>query len=145
MEIPKIYLDNCCYNRPFDSQTQMKIRLETEAKLFIQSGIREGKYSLCWSYILDYENCKNPYMEKRSAIAPWKDIATDDCPASDDVLTRSKELMKLGMKQFDALHISCAIERGCEYFITTDDRLTNKTIDSLEVINPIDFVRKMEA
>jgi hypothetical protein len=29
----KIYLDNCCYNRPFDNQLQMKIRLETEAKL----------------------------------------------------------------------------------------------------------------
>jgi hypothetical protein len=61
MDTPKIYLDNCSYNRPFDSQTQLKIRTETEAKLFIQDGIREGKYSLCWSYILDYENGKNPY------------------------------------------------------------------------------------
>jgi predicted nucleic acid-binding protein len=84
-------------------------------------------------------------MEKRSAIAPWKDIAADDCPASDAVLIRSKELMKLGMKQFDALHISCAIERGCEYFITTDDRLSNKTVNNIEIVNPIDFVRRMEA
>jgi len=30
----KIYLDNCSYNRPFDDQSQMKIRLETEAKLY---------------------------------------------------------------------------------------------------------------
>ena len=29
----RIYLDNCCYNRPFDEQTQLRIRLETEAKL----------------------------------------------------------------------------------------------------------------
>jgi len=27
----KIYLDNCCYNRPFDEQSQDLIRLETEA------------------------------------------------------------------------------------------------------------------
>jgi len=50
MKIPKIDLDNCCYNRPFDDQSQMKTRLETEAKLYIQSGIREKKYSLVWSY-----------------------------------------------------------------------------------------------
>lgn len=27
--ILKIYLDNCCYNRPFDDQSQIKIHLET--------------------------------------------------------------------------------------------------------------------
>ena len=32
----RVYLDNCCYNRPFDDQSQLKVRLETEAKLFVQ-------------------------------------------------------------------------------------------------------------
>ena len=32
----RVYLDNCCYNRPFDEQTQLKVRLETEAKLRVQ-------------------------------------------------------------------------------------------------------------
>ncbi len=31
----KIYLDNCVFNRPFDDQSQIKIKLETEAKLYI--------------------------------------------------------------------------------------------------------------
>ncbi len=26
----EIYLDNCCLNRPFDDQSQMRIRIETE-------------------------------------------------------------------------------------------------------------------
>jgi len=26
-----------------------------------------------------------------------------------------------GIKEFDALHIACAIEAECDYFITTDD------------------------
>lgn len=30
----RVYLDNCSFNRPFDDQTQIKISLETEAKLF---------------------------------------------------------------------------------------------------------------
>ena len=55
----KIYLDNCSYNRPFDDQTQMKIHLETEAKLYIQASVRDGKYDLVWSYMLDYENDEN--------------------------------------------------------------------------------------
>jgi len=36
----RIYLDNCCYNRPFDDQNQLSVRLETEAKLAIQYMMR---------------------------------------------------------------------------------------------------------
>jgi len=52
--------------------------------------------------------------------------------------------MNFGIKNNDALHISCAIERNCEFFITTDHKLLNKSINAIEIINPIDFVRKME-
>jgi predicted nucleic acid-binding protein len=122
----------------------MKVRLETEAKLHIQANVREGKYALCWSYMLYYENDKNPYEEKRNIIAPWKKIAVDFCPSSDAILSRGKEIMTLGVKPNDALHIACAIERKCKYFITTDKGLTNKIITEIIIINPIDFVREME-
>lgn len=36
----RVYLDNCCYNRPFDDQGQVRIRLETEAKLRVQALMR---------------------------------------------------------------------------------------------------------
>lgn len=39
----RVYLDNCSFNRPFDEQKQIKIQLETEAKLDIQSDILKGK------------------------------------------------------------------------------------------------------
>ena len=29
----KIYLDNCCYNRPFDQQDNLRVHLESLAKL----------------------------------------------------------------------------------------------------------------
>lgn len=38
----RIYLDNCCYNRPFDDQTQIKVLIETLAKLDIQRQMRDG-------------------------------------------------------------------------------------------------------
>jgi hypothetical protein len=37
----KIYLDNCCYNRPFDDQDHMRVYLKTQAKLYIQELIKE--------------------------------------------------------------------------------------------------------
>jgi hypothetical protein len=144
MNKTKIYLDNCSYNRPFDDQSPVKTRMETEAKLYIQSEIRNGKYLLVWSYMLDYENNDNPYKEKRNAIAPWKEIAEDYCPSSDNVLSLGSGMMKYGIKSKDALHIACAIISGCEYFITTDKRLTSKTIANIRIVNPIDFIREME-
>ena len=140
----KIYLDVCSYNRPFDSQAQMKVRLETEAKLFIQSNIRTGKYKLVWSYMLDYENENSPYEEKKKAISPWKEIADEYCSSSEGTLLLGRELMGYGIKAKDALHIACAIEKGCAYFITTDSKLINKEITKIKIINPIDFVREME-
>ena len=57
----RIYLDNCCYNRPYDDQTQVRISLESQAKLEIQRMIKEQQISLVTSYMNRYENkkCKN--------------------------------------------------------------------------------------
>lgn len=141
----KIYLDNCCYNRPFDDQKQIKIHLETRAKLYVQAKIKEGVYDLVWSYILDYENGKNPYEEKRLAIAPWKKIASS-CVAeeTEDILLFAESLTSKGIKTFDALHISCAVAAHCEYFLTTDKKLLNSSIPEIQIVSPIAFVNEME-
>jgi len=54
------------------------------------------------------------------------------------------KIMEIGIRANDALHIACAIDSQCEYFITTDASLTNKEIAGIKIINPIDFVRNME-
>lgn len=59
----RVYLDNCCFNRPFDDQTSLTIRLETESKLQIQKDVQDGKLELAWSYVLDFENAANPFKE----------------------------------------------------------------------------------
>jgi len=65
----RLYLDNCAFNRPFDDQSHIRVRLEAEAKLYIQGRIKEGNTELVWSYILDIENDQNLFEEKRNAIA----------------------------------------------------------------------------
>jgi len=157
MEKTKIYLDICSYNRPFDDQSQIKIHLETEAILYVQDGIRKKKYLMIWSYMLDYENSRNPYKAKRNAIALWKNIACDYCQSSIDVLSTGTNIMKnYSIKAKDSLHIACAIKNNCDYFITTDNKLIKKSSGhiakiggdekstSIKIINPIDFVRERE-
>ncbi|GHV22705.1 hypothetical protein FACS189494_09900 [Spirochaetia bacterium] len=41
--------------------------------------------------------------------------------------------MKLKLKRKDALHIACAIEAGCDYFLTTDGKILNKHISEIVV------------
>lgn len=49
----KIYLDACCLNRPFDDQTQLQIRLETEAILDTISRCRSEEWELVSSTALE--------------------------------------------------------------------------------------------
>jgi hypothetical protein len=143
----KIYLDNCCYNRPFDGQNQDLIRLETEAKLVIQNRIKQGLYSLVWSFMLNFENDGSPTVANREAIRSWQHIASEYCPASDDILSSAKEMMPLGLKHKDAIHLACAMKCQCDYLITTDRKFSNKNdlVAGIEIINPITFILKTEA
>ena len=143
----RIYLDTCSFNRPFDDQSSIRIRLEAEAKLFIQEKILSGKLQLIWSHILEYENLQNPFLERRDAIIEWKQIATEKITGNKNIVERASKLTQFGMKPKDALHISCAIEGKTEYFLTTDDQLLTKSagIKEIMVINPINFIPILES
>ena len=137
----RIYLDNCCFNRPYDDQTNLLVQLETEAKLFIQQAILQKRCELIWSYILDYENVVNPYYYRKQAISKWKKIAIFDADASETVIHYGKEIMLKGIKRKDALHLACAIDGKCDYFLTTDKKLLRITLDEIIVTSPIDFLK----
>ncbi len=64
----RVYLDNCCFNRPYDDQSMVSIKIETEAKIALQNKIRHKDIELCWSYILDFENRNNPFPERKKEI-----------------------------------------------------------------------------
>ena len=140
----RIYLDMCTFNRPFDDQNQLKVKLETEAKLFIQQGIVNGYYELVWSYILEYENNQNRYNDKRNAIYAWKDIAKIHCVENDKIIEYAENLKKLNLRTKDALHIACSIYTNTDYFITTDKQLFNLKLDDIKIINPMTFLNETE-
>jgi len=138
----RVYLDNCVFNRPFDDQSHVRIRLETEAKLYIQDCIKNNNIELIWSYMLDVENDYNPFEEKRRAIEKWKKIASIDIGENKSLLNRANGLVRLGVKAKDVLHVSVAIEGNADYFITSDDRLLKKLSSNQEInaLNPADIL-----
>ena len=137
-----VYLDNCCFNRPFDDQKQIRIRIETEAKLFIQEEILAGKFLLAWSYILDYENAANPFPERKETIGNWKKRAVVDTGETKTILDLARQLNTSGIKAKDALHIASSVAIQCEYFITTDLYLIKKLVnfEKIRVVSPVDFI-----
>ncbi len=141
----KIYLDNCIFNRPFDEQSHIRIRIETEAKLAIQEEIRRGTYQLIWSYILDYENNKNPFRERQEQIMKWKKYAITDIEENTDIIKTALLLNSKGLQKMDSLHIACAIFAKADYFLTTDDKVIKKenAITELEISDPINFIKKV--
>jgi predicted nucleic acid-binding protein len=140
-----VYLDNCCFNRPFDDQRQTRVRLEADAKLCIQEHIRSGTLELVWSYMVDFENAANPFEERRTTISEWRQYATMDVEETVIILQSANRLARRGLKAKDAIHIACAIAGECMYFVTTDDDLLKRRQDvhDITVIDPTAFVREM--
>jgi predicted nucleic acid-binding protein len=142
-----IYLDNCCYNRPFDEPSQVRIVNEANAKMAIQRAISNGKLDLVISYILYSENKRGPnamakdynldFMKKYHKIY----VGIDKLDSLQPLIT---EIMATGIKSADATHIACAISAGCDYLITTDDRMLKFKDERIKIITPTDMVYIME-
>lgn len=119
--------------------------LESEAKLAIQQNIRSGNIQLVWSYIMDYENNKNPFQERREQIGKWKEYATNDINEDEHILETAHAIRTQGLKLMDSLHIACALSGNADYFVTTDDKVLKKynTIRGIIITDPIDFIKQV--
>ncbi len=144
----RIYLDNCSYNRPYDDQSQMRIHLETQAKLHIQDMIRKKQIELVTSYVLDFENSNNRSIQKKMAIEKFmKDYSTlyVSNKHGDMLAEIADSIMETGVKEKDAYHVACALMAECDYFVTTDDRLLKYQSEKINLVTPGEFIRRMEA
>ena len=143
----KIYLDNCCYNRPYDDQEQLRISLETQAKMYIQNIIRENRVSLVSSYILRYEISRNPHINIRENITNFIENYSSEYVGEEyagEAGIEGEKIRATGIKKLDSLHLACAICARADWFITTDDRILKYKDDRIKIVNPIDFIREME-
>ncbi len=124
----KIYLDACCFNRPFDDQGQNRIRLESEAIILIMDRMHNKEWEWIGSDVLIAELENTPDIEKKRylmELAKWVHLHVD---LTEYVITRATELEQLGLKSFDAMHVVCAESANADVFLTTDDKLLKTTL-----------------
>ena len=138
----KIYLDCCCFNRPYDKQNQLRISLETQAKVDIQHRIAIDEFELVVSKMLFHENSLNRNQEARSYIEHFMlDYgSTLVVCSSREVVDLRDEIASTGIKNADATHIASAILSHCDYFITTDDHILRYVTDRIKILNPVQFI-----
>jgi predicted nucleic acid-binding protein len=130
----KIYLDVCCLNRPFDDQTQPRIRLETEAILEIVSRCRTGEWELVSSTALESEVARTPDSTRREQVQEALAIAQHKILITKEISKRAIDLTNFNIKNFDALHVACA-EGNADVFLTTDNRLLSKALSYKHNLN----------
>ncbi|MBQ9060593.1 MAG: hypothetical protein IJ128_05580 [Firmicutes bacterium] len=143
----RVYLDMCCYNRPYDDQTQVRIAKEAQSKLHIQDLIVKGALDLVGSYILDYECSCNPFEMRRESIEGFisKNVKVYVGAERDDVIMQMAQIiMGTGVKEKDAYHVASAMYAKCDYFLTTDKRLLKFKNSRIKMINPVVFLDEME-
>lgn len=134
----RIYLDMCCYNRPYDDQSQLKVAMETQSKLYIQRQIKDQKLDLVSSYILRYECSNNPFEMRRNTILDFieeNSFAYVGVERRAEIEAKANEIMKTGIKFKDACHIASAIYAKCELFISTDKRLLNFKTTEIKIVS----------
>ncbi len=143
----KVYLDTSVYNRPFDDQSQTRIRLETEAFLSTLEKAIYGTIIIIGSSALLYENSLNPFHNRKERVASYLSVASKVIRLNDSIKKRALLLEDIGIDPVDALHLSYAEFGGAEYFITCDDDIIKKAVKhkaifKIEVCNPLEFVVK---
>jgi predicted nucleic acid-binding protein len=144
MENKTVYLDNCSYNRPFDDQSQLRISLETQAKLYIQSLIKENKIDLIYSYVCFYENYISPFEDRKLSIFEFSGKAKFCVIENHDVLLKANKIIKDGIKPLDALNLSCAIVAKVDFFVTVDDGILKYKTNEIKIFDPIMFIKHWE-
>ena len=73
----KIYLDNYCYNRPFDDQLQERIHLESEAILTILKRGQTGVYQIVGSRMLELEMERMNDVVKKHRVQDLYKVAVE--------------------------------------------------------------------
>jgi predicted nucleic acid-binding protein len=143
----QIYLDTCCLNRPFDDQSQDRIRLEAEAILLILAHMAAGEWHWITSQVVAYEIGETSDVRRRSRVRSLAAAAHQEVPVGDAEVERGEELEALGFPEYDALHIACAEAGSADLLLTTDDRfcrLAARHSDRLHVRieNPLTWLQK---
>ncbi len=147
MDEKPIYLDVCTLSRPFDDQSYLRIRLETEAVNLILSKVKQGKYRLLVSAVHIKEVGAIEDIFERIELQTILDKLGEPLKVNmAKSWARAEELASLGFGVADAAHVTFAEQAGA-LFISCDDKLIKKCSNHKINVwcgNPVAFCEKEE-
>ena len=142
-----LYLDNCCYSRPFDDLRQEKNNLEAQAIKVIIDKHWKNEFKIYTSDALVFEmNNIKDQIKRAKVIEVYNKLNLINIQFSDKIIKRAYEIRKYNIKNMDSLHIAYAESANIDYFITTDRLLVNAASRAdlkVKVINPINFIMEV--
>ncbi|MBD1846350.1 PIN domain-containing protein [Cyanobacteria bacterium FACHB-63] len=140
-----IYLDVCCFNRPFDDQRQERIRLEAEAVLMILERCQTGTWTLVGSEAIEAEIGQIRDPDRLAQVQTLASAATQRVMVDRSVERQVEEWIRQGFGVFDAFHLTCAEVRSVTVLLTTDDRFLRRAMRmgemlQVRVANPLQWL-----
>lgn len=141
-------MDVCCFNRPFDEQTQIRIKLEAEAILAILQACADSQCDLLGSDVIDLEIRRTRNPDRLRNINALRNMAISRVSLDANIQSRARTLQQYGFKLFDALHLVSAESGNAAVFLTTDDRLLRNAARheakiTIRVCNPVDWAMEV--
>ena len=142
----KLYLDVSCLNRPFDDQSQARVRLEADAVLLVLEQCDRGNWHQVSSEIAQIEIAAIAENERRARVQLLLPDENVILRLSEDVRERATNLQKSGFKPADALHVAAAEKLEADVLLSCDDRLCrlarrHRRLLNVEVVNPLDWLK----
>lgn len=119
----RIYLDTCCYNRPFDDPANERVRIEIAAIQIIMARVGSGEWKLIGGDALSSEIMQNEDFERRRGALLLLSRAAEWVELSSDVLELGSKFESCGVRGMDSLHLASATKAGADVFLTVDSRL----------------------
>ena len=147
LEIMRIYLDRCCYNRPFDDLSQNRIHDESDAVLSILNRSQTDGTVIIGSQILRMEIDKIHDEGKKFKVKSLYGAVMESVEYSAFIKERAEVLRKVAVIHvMDSLHIASAEAAHADVFLSTDDKLVRacrKLSLHVRVMNPVSYLAEV--
>lgn len=143
----RVYFDVSCLNRPFDDQTQSRIRLEAEAVTIALSMCDQGRLRQIASTVSQVEIGAMSDPDRRRKVRALLPATSDIIELESQAFQRAAALQRLGFKPADALHLAAAEQAEVDLFLSCDDRLCRRAKRvrlSVRVANPVAWLQEIE-
>jgi predicted nucleic acid-binding protein len=141
----KLYFDSCCFNRPYDDQSQERIHLESEAILAIIKRSKQNNIKIIGSPALDLEISRisnNDKMEKVKEF--YEQTVNVKIEYNELIINRVKVLSeKSNIRTLDKFHLAFAENAEADILLTTDDKFEKACLRlnlNTNVSNPLKYL-----